>query len=741
MLEMSERNFNRMATEADELQKVWRIARRRYRFALLVTAVVVLAGVAWTIVAIPVYQASATVMIEDAKPALIEGVSDVFQPNAGGYWGIQKYMETQYHIMESEPVLQGAARRLGLDAAGMNRLLNENPDSLPAELAVRLQILGLKVGTPRRELIPQLSDRRSGQAMAKGLIIKPLPETRLVKIIVQRAERAWAGRIANAIAESYEAYNYELRVQSTRESNVWLTEQVDQLRKKYEASELAVSDFKKASNSFALSLEDTRNVTTQMISELSSELTKIKASRIRQQSIMERINATTEKRDLVAAFKEALSSPLLQSMRIRLGDLQLEDTKLSGRYTPEHPKRATLRESIEEVEKAIHQELWRKTEALRNEVAALKNSETNLTREIESLKGQALALNEKGISLNRLAREQKQNADLYDMVVKRQKEVELVEALETNNVRVFERFGGIAPQIQPRPVFNLALSLVAGVVLALIVVMIVENLDHRIRDLGQIEELSSAPVMGVLPTINESGDEPKPRDRFALMHPKSTLAEALRSLRTNLTFLLPEPRRGLFLVTSSQPKEGKSTLVCNLGAIFALSEQRTLVVDTDMRRPRLHKTFEVNSRHGISSILAGMSSVEESIQSTGFENLDVLPCGPIPPNPAELIEGAALECLLDELRGRYDRIILDSPPLNAVTDALLLSPHSDGMILVAKQGQTSAHALKEALRKIAAVEGKLTGIVLNDVVQEKNSYSTYYGQYYQHYGEDDPATA
>jgi capsular exopolysaccharide synthesis family protein len=281
----------------------------------------------------------------------------------------------------------------------------------------------------------------------------------------------------------------------------------------------------------------------------------------------------------------------------------------------------------------------------------------------------------------------------------------------------------------------LVLGLFGGIGLA----FLLETLDTSISTRDEIEERLGLPFLGIVPRIQPGKAEPD-RDLFVHSNPKSPAAECLRSIRTNLLFMSPDKPLRTILVTSSGPSEGKTTTAISLAQIMADGGSRVLLVDADMRRPRVHQIFRLSKESGLSSLILGEGSLDEVIHSTPIPNLSVLPCGPIPPNPSELLHTGAFGNLLSTLATRYDRIIIDSPPAGVVSDAVVISTQVDGTALIVKGGRTSRDAAVRTVRALRDVNAQLLGAVLNDLDLEDQRYGQYYQYYrYGYYGREGAA--
>jgi capsular exopolysaccharide synthesis family protein len=289
----------------------------------------------------------------------------------------------------------------------------------------------------------------------------------------------------------------------------------------------------------------------------------------------------------------------------------------------------------------------------------------------------------------------------------------------------------VKPNVPLLFLFSVALGLVGGLSLA----FGLEYMDDTVSSQAEIEERLGLPFLGLLPAIPEDiAPDPLSRDLHMHRHPNSSVAECCRAIRTNLLFMSPDKPFRTMLVSSSGPREGKSTAVISLGVTMAQSGSRVLIVDTDMRRPRLHKAFGVPNDLGVSSLVVGEGSLDAAVKSTEVANLFVLPCGPIPPNPAELLHTGAFKDLLKSVSAKFDRVILDSPPIGPLTDAVILGTQVDGVVLVLKAGETSREMVKRTARALIDVKARMFGVVLNQADLADPRYGQYYYAY-QHYGQ------
>jgi capsular exopolysaccharide synthesis family protein len=378
--------------------------------------------------------------------------------------------------------------------------------------------------------------------------------------------------------------------------------------------------------------------------------------------------------------------------------------------------------------------------AARNELEEAVAKERNLGSLLDSSKSEAFEVNKKQIAFDRLKREADNNQRLYDLVLKRLKEIELSGLLRTSNVRVLDAARPSRLPVKPNVKLNLALALLLGLLGGAGLAFAVELLDTSISTQDQVEQWLGVTFLGILPSFAR-GKDGQHQDLVVVQQPKSAAAECARAIRTNLLFMSPDRPLQTMLVTSSGPEDGKTTTAISVAITMAESGSRVLLVDADMRRPRIHRAFNLANGVGLSTLIVGNGKLSEAIRSTEVPNLFLLTCGPVPPNPAELLHTEAFAQLLKEMAGSFDRVVVDSPPVAAVSDAVVMSTHADGTLLVLKAGRTSRELARRALRALRHVNARVFGAVLNDLDLEARQYRGYYHYERSGYYADKPERA
>jgi polysaccharide biosynthesis transport protein len=737
-----------------DLRGFFRLLMRR-RWIIVGAVLVSVAGAGVVTLRSPrMYQAATRVIIDKNPPqVLADDVREVYALGTQGYWLSQEYYSTQYELIRSEPVARRVAGTLGIDGPALAqqvrnleaetleaRVAADPLSELPEPLRKKIELIGLGGATSRAGLIADLEAYDAVAFVRNRIIVEPLAETQLADIIVVDTDPERAALLANTVTDAYVDLNVEQKAEFSASAVDWLSDQVRELKDRLQESEMKLHEFKKENNIVSVSLEDRQTMIAQSLTSLNQSLSETQAKRLAEESRVALIERAAKQEEEFEGFADLQNGQLVQQLKLAESELNRELAEMSLRYTEEHPKLIATRKKLALVQVDLSNEIAKGLRQVEEQRRALADTEQRLRRAIDDLKQEALDLNKKEIDYRRLAREAENNAELYKLVLRRQKEVSLTRMLKANNVRVLEPARPPGAPVSPRPRVNFLVGLSIGLLLGLGLAFLVDYLDSTVKTQEQIEQLVGLPFLGILPSIKTetkaSDAEPRSRDLFTIDNPRSSVAECARTIRTNLMFMSPDEPARTLLITSAGPREGKSTLGVSLAITMAQSGLSTVIVDTDMRRPRLHRTFGVANEVGLTTALLGERTLERAVQNSGVAGLDLLTCGPLPPNPAELLHTEAFKGILEALRKRYARVVFDSPPVGAVSDALILSSMTDGVVLVVNAATTSWQAARHARRAIEDVGGRLFGAVLNNVDLDRAPASYY--QYYQYrYEEDD----
>lgn len=696
-----------------------RVLLRRKYLILLVFSVVAVGVTLYTVRQPRVYQAQLSLIIDPKEPRFLDSqIQDVNTDSTSNYWANKEYIETQVRIIQSRSVSQRVVEKLGL--------------------ATDVEFLGLsKVADEKRRA--ELMARADPVSRVQGRIkVETVKDSRVSLIKIEDGDPQRAALLANEVAQAYIDELLAQKLKLTENASKWLDERRDSLSESARASELALYAFRKQSDMLSTSIDDRANMVSARLGSTSSALTAVqlkiaglKARVAAIRSVQTQYGA--EDRLWAEALPAARESSSLGKYKDRVLTLRNECTDLQSRYLDGHPKVAECRDRLSSAEREFARELSNLVVSSEAELREALEQERNLSALLSEARAEAFEVEKKKLELDRLKGESENTKRQYDSVFKRLKDIELSGLLRTSNVRVLDAARPSLAPVRPNVPQGVLMGLLAGLVLGIGLALLLDFLDTSVMTQHDIEDRLGLTFLGFVPSIDETA--PGSKDLHIHREPKSLIAECTRSIRTNLLFMSPDKPFRRMLVTSSGPQEGKSTTVINLAIAMAQSGSKVLIVDTDMRRPRLHKAFGVPNDVGVSSLVVGEGRIEDAIKTTDVPGVYVLPCGPVPPNPAELQHTRAFSELLEELSRRFDKVILDSPPVGAVADAVVLATQVDGVVVVLKAGQTNADVALRTVRTLRDVKANIYGGILNDVNLKHSKYGDYYyGYAYKYYG-------
>jgi capsular exopolysaccharide synthesis family protein len=703
----------------DVMQYVRALWRRKW-LIVSVTAGMVLLGMVYTLRQPKIYAATTSLIIDVAAPRILDtDVKEVMGDERGNYWANKEYYQTQSEVITSRAVASRVVDRLGL---------RNDP--------VFLGVAGLQDEEARKKAMASID----AVALVRSRItVIPSANSRVVRVAVEDVDPKRAALLANEVAEAYIAENLALKLKTTEGASVWLEERMSELGARASTSELDLYKFKRNADVLSMSVSDKEGekqpssaklAYDKYTDELIAVRTKMAALQARVEAMRQlRKNANPDSEHWAESLSEA-NEGALRDLRTQVLEQRTVCVELSERYLAEHPKMQECQQKLAVLQQELRRGLENLVRGAETDLATAQANERNLLERMAEAKAQAFALTEKEIAYQKLRREAENDQRLYDMVLKRFKDLELSGQLRTSNVRVLDAAQPNPVPVRPNTRSAVMLFVLLGLLGGVAVVLGLEVLDASVASRADVEERLGLSFIGAMPPLK--ADDGGPVDLFIHRHPRSPAAEMCRAIRTNLLFMSPDKPFRTVVVSSAGPAEGKSTVVINLGMAMAQTGTRVLLMDTDMRRPRLHRALGVPDDVGVSSLVVGEGTLERAIKSTDVPNLFVLPCGPLPPNPAELLHTRAFAELLGKLRERFDCILMDSPPLGPVSDALVLSKQTDGILLVLKAGVTHREQAKRAIRSLRDVKAHVIGALLNHVDSKGGKYQSEYYAYNYH---------
>jgi len=404
---------------------------------------------------------------------------------------------------------------------------------------------------------------------------------------------------------------------------------------------------------------------------------------------------------------------------------------MSNRYKPKHPKMIRLQSQLVEMRQQISDEVRKIITSIETEYKVAKAREKSLGESLAQQKKDALELNRKAIEYGALQREADSNRQLYEILLNRVKETSLTTELRSSNIRILDAAEVPIHPIRPRKKLNIVLAAIVGLLLGSGLAFFQEYLDNTIKTPDDVESYLGVPFLGFVSSFKTGDGYKGSSELITVESPKSNVAEGFKQIRTNVIFAASDPTNNAFLFTSALPAEGKTLVCANLAVAMSQMGKNVLLIDGDLRRPRLHELFFLENTEGLTNVLIGSTEPSEVIADTHVPGLKIVTCGPIPPNPSELLASERSQMFIRYVKGSYDVVLVDSPPVLTVTDPTIMASILDGAILVTKAGETPIEPLMRSLKQLREANARIMGVVLNSVSLRKDSY--HYYQYYQYY--------
>jgi polysaccharide biosynthesis transport protein len=684
---------------------------------------VVLLGVtAYTFTTTPIFEAKTRLLIESDDPNVVSFKEVV---DEGGTR--TDYYQTQYNILQSR-----ALARKSIDAlkAWSSPLLGASKPESSFSLASLLAPAAWIFGASDEAAAVAGADETAEQSRAidsflAQLTVAPIRNSRLVDVKFRSPDAAFAAKAANALAKNYITQNLEYKFSTSREATGWLEERLAEQRKQVEAAEAKLQHYREQND--AISLEDRENIVVQKLADLNAAVTKAKTDRIQREAMYRQLTQVQGTAAL-DTFPAINGNQFIQQQKAELASLQRQQAQMADKLGERHPEMIRIKSTIEAAQAKIQAEVAKVVQSVKNDYQAALAQEQTLSGALEQQKGEAQSMNRKAIDYGVLERDVQSSKQMYESLLQRAKETGISGELKTSNIRVVDQAERPRRPAKPQVLLNLTLGIFGGGIFALGLAFFFEYMDSRIKSPDEIRAYLGLPSIGMIPAL--------PRDWAHKGEPlinngvPPNFAEAFRAVRTNVLFSSAEEGARTLVVTSTGPGEGKTTIASNLAIGFAMAGQRVLLIDADMRRPRVHSAFGLEQEPGLSNVLVGNSKASESVKkSSEVPGLWVMASGRIPPNPAELLGSKRFKEFLKSLSGHFDCIVIDSPPVMPVTDAQIVAHLATGVIFVVGAEMTNGKTAAHALGQLRSGTASFLGVVLNRVNLEKHEY--YYSQYYR----------
>ncbi len=706
---------------AATLRQLWSAVYRNRLLIAGIVAACLLLGVLATMLATPRYAATATVEI-DQEATKVLGTEDT-QP-VSDQSDIDRFLQTSVDVLKSRLVAEQVVNTLGL--AGDDRFL----------VAMGTKPAALKPGRDaRREAIYRLLD--------DNLTVELPRNSRVVDISFKTPDPALSQRIANSYADNFILLNLKRKFDRSAYARGFLQQQLVSAKQRLEDSERAMLDYSRsvglidASAGIGGNGEDgqptsgPRSLVTSDLVALNAAYAQAQGVRLAAQERWQQAQATP-----MLSLPEVLNNPTVGALTAARAQVQSAYDQERQRHRADFPSLQQMGAQLASYDRQLTRLAGDVRASIRDQYETAAKQEAALRGQVDVLKTATLTEQDKSVRYNILKRETDTNRTLYDGLLQRYKELSAEAGVSSNNVSLVDDAAVPDKPVSPKPLINLALALLAGLVLAGAIVFVREKFDDAVRSPEDVQTKLGLTLVNTVPLL-KPGETPQE----ALGDPRSALSESYAALRTSLELVAADGLPQILLFTSSRSGEGKSTSAYAVARDFARLGKRVVLIDSDLRRPSLHRTLGLANNNGFASVLARHRGLDDVVQPTDTPGLSFLSAGPLPPSPAELLAGASLKIALDTLAQRFDLVVIDGPPVLGLADAVILASHAGGTVFVIEaNGSHHGHA-KTALRRLQSSGAAILGALLTKYDAKKVGYGYDYGYYAYNYGQDRPADA
>lgn len=747
--------YQRQETEEVDLMEYWRmIVKRKWVLVTLTGALVLFTGV-FSFLSTPQYRSTATLLIEGERSKILSiedelGYSRNFED--------LRSFNTSLKLLKSKSLAERVARKMNLLSRPEFGAGQKQKKSL---LTAAKQALSFKWLFPGKKATTGESESSfrsnpySGiaESVRNSIDVAAVRTTKLVEISYTSHSPVLAANVVNTLAEEFIDFSVEKRFETTQQASDFLSEQISNLREDLAGKERELQRYGREKEIFFLT--ETESTVVNKFGDLNDAYTQAQIDRIRKEAEYRELKSLD-----INSLPQFVNNPLIQTLKTEYTRMKNEHEEKSKIYKSSYPEMVTLKAKLDSMREELKSEIEKAVDLAESEYRSDLKKESSLKTLLENQRADVIQMNSNAILYNSLKIEVENKRKLLNSLVERQNEA-LVSArlggLKTSNISIIDRGEVPGSPVSPKKRRNLILAFLIGIFGGGGLCFLLEYLDNTVKGREEVEKLAGLPSLGVIPYLSPGrikkkkygfyseykysdnqqnpgkGENPQDIREIEFVNesfPKLSVSEDYRTVRTSILLSQTEAPPRTIVFSSSLPQEGKTATVTNMAVSFSQLEKKALIIDADLRKPRLHRLFKIKNAGGLSGYLTGRVPLKETIQKTSHESIWLIPSGPVPPNPAELLNSERMRKLLEDLKEKFDVILLDTPPILAVVDALIVSTLADGMVFIIRAGKTTRKPFLRAVEELKQTKTKIIGVVFNEVkFKEREYYSPYYHYY------------
>jgi polysaccharide biosynthesis transport protein len=673
------------------------LSKRRWA-AVAVFFAVFSAVTVYTLTATPVYKSTARVFVD---PGTSQNEISVQQ---GQQVDTSSYIQTQLGILKSDSIARSVVRKMGLDK------------TQPGGGSV-LGFFGLQ-----DEPGPDRKMEAAVRAFQAKLSVDEVKNSNIINVSYVDKDPALASAVANEVVQTFIERNLEMKVEPARAAITWLNSRLGEIKTKMTESSNQLEDFKRSRD--LIQTDDRQaNISIQALSDLNQKALEAQAARSAAETKYHLVQKLEQTPDGLMTLPEVINNNVIQNLLAQQSALAKEYADASKKYGPRHPHLIRLKNEMDALQAQIKNEVNYIVLSFKNSYDVALKDEQNIKAAFGQQKAAAMNYDKRASEYDIMKQDVEGSRSIYDVVLKKFQESTLTGSMNMSNVQLLDQAIPLEKPFRPDKAMNLFLGLVIGLICGIASSFAVEFLDSTFKTPDDVEEYLRLPMLGVIPRI-------KNIESF-MSDPKAPGAESFRNVRSNLLLSTGDKAPKVVQICSASHSEGKTTFALNMASIMAAAGEKILLIDADLRKPRLHKMLKAANRQGLSNLLSGQTALDDIIRQSDVDGVDVITSGPVPPNPSELLGSKTMRESLVLLSRVYDRVIIDCPPLAGLADAPLVSSMSDGIILVIRGSKTPRDLVVKSKKNLEAINARVLGVVLNDVRGRSDQY--YYQYNYGYY--------